>query len=342
MEIKKIYFDMDGVLADFARGVKEICGLEPISQNAKNNDSAEEDRMWNAIRDAGHFYDKLELMPGAKEMFDALYLRYGDRCEILTGIPKPKRGIDSAGDDKKAWVRRLLSKDIKVNIVYREEKARFCTGKDCILIDDFDKNIREWEAMGGTGIMNVTADESMAELKKLGIIGKSNIVLIGMPASGKSTVGVILAKMLGMDFLDTDLVIQQREHALLCEIIEQRGVESFLKCEESAVLSVCPVKTVIATGGSVVYSEKAMQHLADIATIVYLKAGKDEIVRRLRNIKERGVVLKDGEQFDDMYDHRSVLYGKYADIVIDESGSDIEGTIEKIIQKEGEVSGYAF
>ena len=169
MEIKKIYFDMDGVLADFARGVKEICGLEPISQNAKNNDSAEEDRMWNAIRDAGHFYDKLELMPGAKEMFDALYLRYGDRCEILTGIPKPKRGIDSAGDDKKAWVKRLLSKDIKVNIVYREEKARFCTGKDCILIDDFDKNIREWEAMGGTGIMNVTADESMAELKKLGI-----------------------------------------------------------------------------------------------------------------------------------------------------------------------------
>ena len=330
MEIKKIYFDMDGVLADFARGVREICRLEPVSQNAKNNDSAKEDRMWNAIRDAGHFYDKLELMPGAKEMFDALYNRYGDKCEILTGIPKPKRGIDSAGDDKKAWVKRLLSDKIKVNIVYREEKARFCTGKDCILIDDFTKNIREWEAMGGTGILNNSAGETMAELEKLGILGKSNIVLIGMPASGKSTVGVILAKMLGKDFLDTDLVIQQREHALLCEIIEQRGVDAFLKSEEEAALSISPVNTVIATGGSVVYSEKAMQYLSGIATVIYLKADKDEITRRLRNIKERGVVLRDGENFDDMYDHRSVLYEKYADIVIEEDGSGIEGTIGKI------------
>ena len=102
MEVKKIYFDMDGVLADFAGGVRELCGMEPVSQNAKNKDSSEEDRMWKAIKDAGHFYDKLEILPGAKEMFDALYGLYGDKCEILTGIPKPKRGIDSAGDDKTA------------------------------------------------------------------------------------------------------------------------------------------------------------------------------------------------------------------------------------------------
>jgi shikimate kinase len=185
--------------------------------------------------------------------------------------------------------------------------------------------------MGGTGILNNSAGETMAELEKLGILGKSNIVLIGMPASGKSTVGVILAKMLGKDFLDTDLVIQQREHALLCEIIEQRGVDAFLKSEEKAALSVSPVNTVIATGGSVVYSEKAMQYLSGIATVIYLKADKDEITRRLRNIKERGVVLKDGENFDVMYDHRSVLYEKYADIEIEEDGSGIEGTIGKII-----------
>lgn len=169
MTVKKIYFDMDGVLADFERGVKEICGLEPISQNVKNNDSAKENEMWEAIRAAGHFYDRLELMPGAKEMFDAVYGKYGDKCEILTGIPKPKRGIDSAADDKKAWVKRLLSKDIKVNIVYREEKPRFCTGKDCILIDDFEKNIREWETIGGTGILNKSAAETMDKLRKLGM-----------------------------------------------------------------------------------------------------------------------------------------------------------------------------
>lgn len=170
MEIKKIYFDMDGVLADFERGVKEICGLEPISQNAKNNDSQAEVDMWEAIRKVGNFYDCLEFMPGAKEMFDTVYNKYGDKCEILTGIPKPKRGIVSAGDDKKAWVKRLLSKDIMVNIVYREEKPKYCTGKDCVLIDDFEKNIKEWEAIGGTGILNKSADETMAELKKLNII----------------------------------------------------------------------------------------------------------------------------------------------------------------------------
>ena len=170
MEIKKIYFDMDGVLADFERGVREICGLEPISQNAKNNDSKAENEMWEAIRKSGHFYDYLELMPSAKEMFDAVYGKYGDKCEILTGIPKPKRGIVTAGDDKKAWVKRLLSKDVKVNIVYREEKPQYCTGRDCVLIDDFEKNIKEWEAMGGTGIMNKSTDQTMAELRELGII----------------------------------------------------------------------------------------------------------------------------------------------------------------------------
>ena len=159
---------------------------------------------------------------------------------------------------------------------------------------------------------------------------KSNIVLIGMPASGKSTIGVILAKMLGKDFLDTDLVIQQREQALLCEIIEQRGVSGFLKCEEAAVLSVSPSDTVIATGGSVVYSDEAVRHLSGTATVIYLKVEKEEIVRRLHNIKERGVVLKDGESFDDMFIERSILYEKYADVIIEED-SDLEGTIEKII-----------
>ena len=170
MKVEKIYFDMDGVLADFERGVREICGLEPIPQDAKNNDSLAEVEMWEAIRKTGNFYDCLEFMPGAKEMFDMVYGKYGDKCEILTGIPKPKRGIVTAGDDKRAWVRRLLSKDIVVNIVYREEKPKYCSGKDCVLIDDLGKNIKEWEAIGGTGILSKSAENTLARLRELDII----------------------------------------------------------------------------------------------------------------------------------------------------------------------------
>ena len=170
MDVKKIFFDMDGVLADFERGVIELCGMEPLPQCAEKRSQSAENEMWQAIKDVGHFYDKLEPMPGAEEMFDAVYSRYGEKCEILTGIPKPKRGIESAGDDKKSWMHRILSKEIKVNIVYREEKPKFCTGKDCILIDDLEKNIKEWEAMGGTGILHVDASKTIEKLKELGLL----------------------------------------------------------------------------------------------------------------------------------------------------------------------------
>lgn len=162
---------------------------------------------------------------------------------------------------------------------------------------------------------------------------KENIVLIGMPASGKSTAGVILAKMLGMDFVDTDLVIQQREKALLRDLIEGYGVEGFMKREEKAVLSVSPVNTVIATGGSVVYSEKAMRHLSSIGTVVYLKVAEDELLSRLHDIRERGVVLKDGETFKEMFDSRSILYERYADITIEEGSAGIEATLSEMLKE---------
>ena len=158
-----------------------------------------------------------------------------------------------------------------------------------------------------------------------------NIVLIGMPASGKSTVGVILAKVLGMNFIDTDLVIQNREEALLHEIIKSKGVEGFLKCEEEAVLSLDTDNSVIATGGSVVYSEKGMKHLSEAGKVVYLKVDKKELFSRLKNINERGVVLRGGESLEEMYDERSVLYEKYAELVIEEVNSSIEDTVGKII-----------
>ena len=168
MTVEKIYFDMDGVLADFDRGVREMCGMETLDQGTRS--PAQDDLMWEAIRKIDHFYDKLELMPGAKEMFDAVFGAYGDRCEILTGIPKEKRGIITAAEDKINWMKRILSDQIKVNICYRAEKILKCTGPETILIDDLKKNIDEWQAAGGTGILHVNVEETMKELKKLEIL----------------------------------------------------------------------------------------------------------------------------------------------------------------------------
>jgi len=151
-----------------------------------------------------------------------------------------------------------------------------------------------------------------------------------MPASGKSTVGVILAKILGRNFIDTDLVVQQRESMLLCDIIKNRGVDGFLKAEEAAVLSIKPFNTVIATGGSVVYSEAGMNYLKSIGKVVYLKVDKDALFARLHNIRQRGVVLQPGETLDEMYVNRSMLYEKYADYIIDETCSSVEETVDLI------------
>lgn len=167
MMVRKIFFDMDGVLADFNRGIKELCGLSPLCQEMK--DKEEDEKMWAAVGGIEHFYDHLELMPDAEEMFRLLYEKYGSCCEILTAIPKAKRNIANAGEDKIRWVRRLLSEDIPVHIVYKEEKKNYCTGKDCILIDDYARNIKEWEAFGGTGILHKSAKETIETLKAMGI-----------------------------------------------------------------------------------------------------------------------------------------------------------------------------
>jgi hypothetical protein len=169
MEVKKIYFDLDGVMANFEKGVHDMCGMDPFSHEDEPF-TGFDDEMWDKIRDVGHFYDKLELMPGALDLFNDLYAKYGDKCEILSGIPKPRRGITTAGEDKINWVHRMLNKDIVVNIVYKEEKPQYCTGRDCILIDDLPANIRAWEDMGGTGIINSGADDTRQTLVEMGIL----------------------------------------------------------------------------------------------------------------------------------------------------------------------------
>ncbi len=158
MVVKKIYFDMDGVLADFDRGVRELCHMEPSPQNEGWRPGMD-DPMWAKARQIEHFYDKLELLPGAKEMFDFIYGKFGDRCELLTGIPKPKRGMLHSDTDKVKWTRRLLSEDVVVNTVYREEKPNYCSGPDCILIDDLKANVADWVKNGGTGIVFENAQQ---------------------------------------------------------------------------------------------------------------------------------------------------------------------------------------
>lgn len=159
---------------------------------------------------------------------------------------------------------------------------------------------------------------------------KNNIVLIGMPGVGKSTIGVILAKILGYKFIDADIVIQQEEGKLLKEIIEERGVEGFIQVENRINASIQCDKSVIATGGSVVYGKEAMEHLKSIGRVIYLKVDYDTINNRLGNLKGRGVVLRKGQNLLDLYEERVPLYEKYADITVEETGLTIEETIEKL------------
>ena len=163
-------------------------------------------------------------------------------------------------------------------------------------------------------------------------MNKNNIVLIGMPGVGKSTVGVILAKVLGYQFVDSDLVIQKEEGKLLKEIIAEVGPEGFIEVENRINASLEVEHSVIATGGSVVYGKEAMRHLKEIGTVVYLALPFAEIDKRLSDIKGRGVVLKDGQDLRALYEERTLLYEAYADIQIDESGLNIEETIERIIE----------
>ncbi|HOJ12616.1 MAG TPA: shikimate kinase [Clostridiales bacterium] len=158
-----------------------------------------------------------------------------------------------------------------------------------------------------------------------------NIVLIGMPGAGKSTVGVLLAKTLGLSFVDIDLVIQEKEGMLLQDIIDMYGISRFIQIEENAVLSLKCKAAVIATGGSVVYSDKAIMYLKQDGIIIYLKVGYEEILRRINNISTRGIVLNKGQSLLDMYNQRISLYEKYSDITIDCSNKDVEDIIQIIV-----------
>lgn len=159
-----------------------------------------------------------------------------------------------------------------------------------------------------------------------------NIIFIGMPAVGKSTVGVVVAKRLGYEFIDTDLLIQRQENKLLREIIAEKGIDGFLEVENQVNRDLEAEHAVISPGGSVVYCKEAMEHFKKIGTVVYLYASFEDINKRLKNAKKRGVALRDGQTLYDLYVERTELFEKYADVTISEDGLELEETIEKVLE----------
>lgn len=157
-----------------------------------------------------------------------------------------------------------------------------------------------------------------------------NIVLIGMPASGKSTVGVILAKVMKYRFIDTDLLLQDQTDQTLVEIIKERGLEGFLELENHTVALLNIQRSVIATGGSVIYGEEAMKNLKTQGVIIYLKYRYEVIQSRLTNITTRGVAMKEGSTLLELFHERTPLYEKYADFTLEADGLTTEQTVEKI------------
>ncbi|MDD6636088.1 MAG: shikimate kinase [Coriobacteriaceae bacterium] len=162
---------------------------------------------------------------------------------------------------------------------------------------------------------------------------KSNIVLIGMPGAGKSTLGVVLAKILGMDFVDGDILIQNQVGNTLQKIIDAQGVDGFLQVENDVLAAVDAQNTVISTGGSAIYSDEAMRHLTEIGTVVYLDVSLEELRSRLGSLHERGVVMRKGVSMslDEIFEERGPLYRKYAEVTLQTDGLTVREATRKLV-----------
>lgn len=162
-----------------------------------------------------------------------------------------------------------------------------------------------------------------------------NIILIGMPGAGKSTLGVVLAKILGYEFIDADLLIQSKLDKTLQKIIDACGPDGFIEVENEVLCTLSTSHAIIATGGSAVYSDEAMKHLSSIGTVVYLQVSYEELENRLGGLYERGVVMKNGigMSLADLYEERVPLYEKYADLTIDINGLSVRDAARKLVDQ---------
>ena len=158
-----------------------------------------------------------------------------------------------------------------------------------------------------------------------------NVVLIGMPGCGKSTLGVLLAKAMMMDFIDTDLLLQKQGGKPLQQMVDELGTEGFSEAEEQCICSLDVQNTVIATGGSVAMEEKAMEHLRQNGVVAFVKLSYETIEKRLNNISTRGIAMKKGQTLRDLYDMRQPFYHKWADVIVEADGQEIEQTVARLV-----------
>lgn len=160
---------------------------------------------------------------------------------------------------------------------------------------------------------------------------KDNIILIGMPGSGKSTVGVLFAKAMNYRFLDVDFLIQEKEGKRLYETIEEKGNNYFLEVENEVNCSLEVERTVIATGGSVIYCKRAMEHLKTLGTVIYIQVPEKEIERRITNFSTRGIIIRSGDTLKDLYNERIPLYEKYADLTVFCNEKELQYNADKLM-----------
>ena len=167
----------------------------------------------------------------------------------------------------------------------------------------------------------------------MNVTEKSNIILIGMPGAGKSTVGVVLAKRLGLQFYDTDLIIQAREHKRLQQIINSKGLEYFRYTEEQVISNLQLEYCVIATGGSVVYYQQGLEALAQTGHLIYLQVDLPDLQQRIADMGQRGLVMGKNQTFDQLYQERTPLYEKFADLTVPCAGYSAEQVAANIEQQ---------
>lgn len=269
--------------------------------------------------------------------------------EVDGGLPVPRTDAQRIGD-------QVLTRD------GRDVTGEYCRGAEIALERALQENVlcavlKEkspscgsnriydgtflGELIEGRGIaaqklqdagIRVYSEEELDLVEKL-VSGRENIVLIGMPACGKSVTGVVLAKSLQMGFLDTDLLIQEAAGKGLQEIINEDGMEAFKALEEQVLCQVDVTHTVIATGGSAVYYPKAMKHLKKLGRIVYIHVSVETILERLNNITTRGVAMSEDQDIAGLYEERKPLYESFAEITAESGKGSMEDTVADIIEK---------